>query len=68
MACASLSGAGGGIVAMLATYPLMTINTLQQTRGRRKLDDGEPPPPTLSVLAEMKDVSLGACTTGLVTQ
>ncbi len=50
-------GAGGGIVALLATYPLMTINTLQQTRGRRKQEAGEAPPVALSVLAELKDVS-----------
>ncbi len=53
-------GAGGGIVALLATYPLMTINTLQQTRGRRKQEAGEAPPPALSVLAELKDVRASA--------
>lgn len=63
---ASASGAGGGIVALLATYPLMTINTLQQTRGRRKRQEGaEELPPPRNVLAELKHVSaytyFGAC-------
>eukprot|EP00898_Chlorokybus_atmophyticus_P004411 jgi/Chlat1/4971/Chrsp32S04951 len=31
----ALAGAGGGIVALLATYPLMTINTLQQTERKK---------------------------------
>jgi hypothetical protein len=31
---AGISGAAGGIFALLATYPLMTISTLQATRGK----------------------------------
>lgn len=30
-----VSGAAGGIVALLATYPLMTISTMQATRGKK---------------------------------
>lgn len=51
-----VSGAAGGIVALLATYPLMTISTMQATRGKApeavaaaplspspKSGDGQPP-------------------------
>lgn len=30
------SGAMGGIIALLATYPLMTVSTMQATRGRTR--------------------------------
>ena len=37
-----LAGAGGAIVALLTTYPLLTINTRQQTAaGSRKKGDGD---------------------------
>ena len=56
----AVSGAGGGIVALLATYPLMTINTVQATRGRRKREAVEAEEPAamepLNVLAELKHV------------
>lgn len=38
----AVSGALGGVVALTATYPLMTINTVQQTRVRKA---AQPPPP-----------------------
>mmetsp|Transcript_6466 Transcript_6466/g.18649 ORF Transcript_6466/g.18649 Transcript_6466/m.18649 type:complete len:335 (+) Transcript_6466:204-1208(+) len=35
-----VSGAAGGIVALLSTYPLMTISTMQATRGKASAGSG----------------------------
>ena len=48
----AVAGAGGGVVALLATYPLLTVTTVQQT-ALAKLAKGEKAPKSMQVAREL---------------